>query len=178
MKKWFVVLICSVWILPAFAEKAYKWIDEEGSVQISQTPPPAGAKEIKQIDLPKALLPNTFVASQPKQPAPEKKEEKTSPSNKTPEVDVTKMTPQQIHELNCTNAKRHLDLLKTNEKVVIPDEKDSTKLHLASAEQRDAEIKKAEESVDKFCNAPPPVVQQNPNDKKPEENTDKKTEKK
>jgi len=174
MKKWFVVLICSAWILPVYAEKAYKWIDEEGSVQITQTPPPSGAKEVKQIDLPKALMPNTLMVSPPKQTPPPKKEEKKD-SPKTPDVDVAKMTPQQIHEYNCTNAKRQLDMLKENEKVVIPDKKDGKTLHLASEEQRNAEIKKAEESVDKFCNAPPPIVQpQNPNDKKPEENTEKK----
>jgi hypothetical protein len=180
MNKWLVVLMSSFWMLPVYAEKAYKWVDEEGNVQISQTPPPTGAKDVKQMDLPKALMPNNPPPVS-KATSPEKKEEKSEEKPKQPPVDVTKMTPEQLHEHNCSSAKRQLDMLKSNEKIVIPDKEDSKKLQLASSEQRDAEIKKAEGSVDKFCNAPPPIVSPNtsPQDaeKKPEDDA-KKDEKK
>lgn len=178
MKRCFIVLMSSFWMLPVYAEKAYKWVDVEGNVQISQTPPPTGAKDIKQIDLPKALMPNNPPPVS-KTTSPEKKEEKVETTPKQPPVDVTKMTPEQLHEYNCSSAKRHLDLLKSNEKVVIPDKEDSKKLQLASSEQRDAEIKKAEGMVDKFCNAPPPIASpntspQNANEKKPENGSSEK----
>ncbi len=167
-------------MLPVYAEKAYKWTDAEGNVQITQTPPPAGAKDIKQMDLPKALMPNNPPVVQ-KTTSPEKKEEKIEEKPKQPPVDVSKMTPEQLHEHNCSSAKRHLDMLKTNEKIVIPD-KETNKLQLASSEQREAEIKRAENMVDKFCNAPPPVASpnaspQNSADKKADDASEKKAEK-
>jgi hypothetical protein len=181
MNKWLVILMSSLWILPAQAEKAYKWVDAEGNVQISQTPPPTGAKDVKQMDLPKALMPNNPPPA-PKTTSPEKKEEKSEEKPKQPPVDVTKMTPEQLHEHNCSSAKRHLDMLKSNEKIVIPDKEDSKKLQLASSEQRNAEIKKAEEMADKFCNAPPPIASpnstnaqpQNANEKKPDNGSSEK----
>jgi len=173
MKKWLVVLMSCFWILPVHAEKAYKWVDAEGNVQISQTPPPTGAKDVKQMDLPKALMPNNPPPVS-KATSPEKKEEKSEEKPKQPAVDVTKMTPEQLHEHNCSSAKRHLDMLKSNEKIVIPDKEDSKKLQLASSEQRDAEIKKAEGSVDKFCNAPPPIASPNTSEKKPDNGSSEK----
>lgn len=170
MKTWLVILISSFWIIPVQAEKAYKWVDAEGNVQIGQTPPPTGAKDVKQMDLPKALMP-TNPPPIPKTTSSEKKEEKAEDKPKQPPVDVTKMTPEQLHEYNCSSTKRHLDMLKSNEKLVIPDKEDSKKLQLASSEQRDAEIKKAEEMADKFCNAPLP---KSTNDKKPENGSSEK----
>lgn len=184
MKKWLVLLVSGIWMLPVHAEKAYKWTDADGNVQITQTPPPTGAKDIKQMDLPKALMPTT-PPSLPKTTSSEKKEEKKESLPKQPTVDISKMTPEQLHEHNCSNAKRHLDLLKNTEQVAIP-EKGTNKLQLVSPEQREVEIKKAEASVDKFCNAPPPapIVDSNaqpqnatpPSDKKPEDGTEKKPE--
>ncbi len=176
MKRWFIVLMSCFWILPAYAEKAYKWVDAEGNVQISQTPPPTGAKDVKQMDLPKALMSNNPPPVS-KPATPEKKEEKLEEKSKQPPVDVTKMTSEQLHEHNCSSAKRQLDMLKSNEKIVIPDKEDSKKLQLASSEQRDAEIKKAEGMVDKFCNAPPPIASPQNAEKKPEDDA-KKDEKK
>lgn len=176
MKKLLVILTVWTWIAPVYAEKAYKWTDAEGNVQITQTPPPAGAKDIKQMDLPKALMPTTPPVVH-KTTSPEKKEEKIEEKPKQPPVDISKMTPEQLHEHNCTSAKRQLEMLKTNEKIVIPD-KETNKLHLASSEQREAEIKRAENMVEKFCNAPPPVVSSNtPADKKVDDDPDKKAEK-
>lgn len=179
MKKWLVILISGLWIAAVHAEKAYKWVDAEGNVQITQTPPPTGAKDLKQMDLPKALMPNT--PPQIPQIASEKKEEKIEEKSKQPPVDISKMTPQQLHEHNCSGAKRHLELLKSNEKVAIPDKDNANKLQLISDEQRNAEIKKAEGLVDKFCNAPIPTTPaqpQNPAEKKPDEGGDKKPESK
>lgn len=61
-----ITLMCGIWVSPAYANKVYKWIDADGSVQITQMPPPSGVKEFKHIELPDPKKLNQLEAPAPK----------------------------------------------------------------------------------------------------------------
>jgi glutaredoxin len=51
MKKLTLFLACSVLACAAYAAEMYRWVDQEGKVHYSDSPPPASAKNVQQKDI-------------------------------------------------------------------------------------------------------------------------------
>lgn len=53
MRLWGLLLLCAV-TAAASADQLYKWVDEQGKVHYSQTPPPGAGTKAKLVDVPVA----------------------------------------------------------------------------------------------------------------------------
>lgn len=119
---------------------AYKWVDDKGEVQFSQTPPAAGTsyEVIK-----------TPTSSAPAAAAPEN----TAPSAATPATTspaAAKAEDAAIRAKNCAGARRNLEILKgSDEEVTIKDA--NGLLHTLSADERAARRQDAEKNIKEYC---------------------------
>lgn len=125
----------------AFAATAsaamYKWTDQEGNVQYSQTPPPEGdAIEISPPPAVKAPAPL-------KAPANRLVEDEENAAEKAP------LTPEQqaVYQRNCEAARANLDTYRTATRVQQAD----GQIVDMNDENRQTKIQQAEEQVKKFC---------------------------
>lgn len=122
--------------LPAQAVSLYKWVDENGRVHYSQTPPEASAAESEQMQL---------KDSDPYQSKPDKTadEDKNAPS-------VTNEAAQVVErrKKNCEIAKQNMETFRNSEKIQQPDGNVVT----LSPEMRDAKMKEAQAMINAYCN--------------------------
>ncbi len=123
--------------LPAQAVSLYKWVDENGRVHYSQTPPDTSAAQSEQMQL---------KDSDPYQSKPEgeaAEEDKNAPS-------VTNEAAQVVErrKKNCEIAKQNMETFRNSEKIQQPD---GTVVTL-SPEMRDAKMKEAQAMINAYCN--------------------------
>jgi len=118
MKLWYLLalLLCANSL---YAEELYRWVDEEGNMQYTQTPPPAGIKaEVKEIK----EIPSAAAEGLP-QPKPEQKaDEGAAPESQD---DAEKMMAEK--NANCQKAMQDLQVLESKSEIVTLDSADPGK---------------------------------------------------
>lgn len=135
---------------PAWAEKFYKWVDEEGVTHYSIHAPVNAEAETLKIETPK----------------PAEDEEADSPTSEGPEdetvsedgntSDKAELSPEELAKIrreekaNCDKAQKNLYTLKNRTRIVAPDEESGGKRYL-SDDERAQWIADSKKVVDEFC---------------------------
>lgn len=126
--------------LPVQAVSLYKWVDENGRVHYSQTPPDTKARESEQMQV---------KDSNPYQPTQENEaagnEEKNNAEPRTTD-EAAKIV--ETRKQNCEIAKQNLTTYQNSDRVK---QEDGTVIKL-SEEMRAAKIKEAQALVNAYCN--------------------------
>ena len=133
------------------AAQVYKWVDKDGKVQYSDTPPPASATktEAKKIDTSPAAASTTAEPSKTLQDrAKDFDKRKAEVADKAKKSDTEKQNAD-IKEANCTNARSAMRDLESGRPLVRTSE--SGDREYVSDEARQADIAKARKSVADFC---------------------------
>lgn len=119
--------------LPAQAVSLYKWVDENGRVHYSQTPPETSATQSEQMQL--------------KDRTPYGQQEE--PEDASP-PEITKETAKvvKVRERNCEIAKKNLETYRSSERIQQPD---GTIITL-SEEMRAAKMKEMQAQINAYCN--------------------------
>ncbi len=122
--------------LPAQAVSLYKWVDENGRVHYSQTPPEASAAESERIQVKDR---NPYQSNLEEQRQGD--ETKPSTTNSAADVVITR-------EKNCEIAKQNMETFKNSDRVKQPDGKIIT----LSEEMRESKIKEMQALINAYCN--------------------------
>lgn len=123
----------------------YKWVDEDGNVQYTQTPPPAGieAETIKpppKIDTEKALMD----LKEQEEKAAKLRQDRLDSAKKEEEA----MAELNLQKKNCEMARARL--ASYDQPMVKFVQEDGTRVR-ATEEERQAEIAKSQEMIKEFC---------------------------
>lgn len=137
----------------------YKWVDAEGNVQLTQTPPPAG------VDY------TTVQGNEPPPPAepPEAGKEAAKPDKAAATKEGKQMTEEEAKKAeeeakaakekaaaakreNCRQAQEQMKTLTANAGILIPDKDNPDKLMLMNDEERKKRTEEMQGFVDRFCN--------------------------
>ena len=148
-----VQLFIAVAILLATATVAaqvYKWVDKDGKVQYSDTPPPASATktEAKKIDTSPAAAAVAAPAKSLQDRVKESDKRKADLAEKAKKTEADEKTAE-INATNCTNARSAVRELETGRPLVRTTEA-GTREYL-SDEARQADLTNARKSVADFC---------------------------
>ena len=148
-----VQLFIAVAILLATATVAaqvYKWVDKDGKVQYSDTPPPASATktEAKKIDTSPAAAAVAAPTKSLQDRVKESDKRKADIAEKAKKTDADEKTAE-INATNCTNARSAVRELETGRPMVRTTEA-GTREYL-SDEARQADLANARKSVADFC---------------------------
>lgn len=142
MKTVYLTLLLSVLSLNIHAEM-YQWVDEEGIIQYTQTPPPEGIEatvvesiSIQTIDTPEAA-------------ATPSAEEATAPV----EAETSEQS-QDALTASCQEAQKQLQLLQNGDELMIPDQENPGEYKPLSAEIRQQKINKTQAYIDSYCQQP------------------------
>ncbi|MDY6992277.1 MAG: DUF4124 domain-containing protein [Pseudomonadota bacterium] len=138
MKTVYLTLLLSVLSVNIHAE-IYKWVDEEGFTQYSQTPPPEGieATVVESISVQTVDTPETAAT-----PSAEETTDETSEQSK----DALKAS--------CQEAQKQLQLLQNGDELMIPDQENPGEYKPLSAEIRQQKINKTQAYIDNYCQQP------------------------
>lgn len=128
-------LLCLMPLQGAVAA-AYKWVDDKGETQYTQTPPTATKVEV--IKAP--VSPSSDPAAASAQTG------KTEPAEPG---DAAKAEDAAIRAKNCTMARRNLDTLNNTGEVTVKDA--NGLLHSLTPEERKSRRKEAEKTIKEFC---------------------------
>lgn len=135
---------------PAFA--IYKWVDAEGNVQYTQTPPPSGVKS-NTVNVPPPP-PASVEAKKPAATATDKKAEKTKDGQADPSSeDAEKIAA--VRKANCEKAKSHMQALNVGAPMLIADPQNPEKFVVLSDEMRKQKTAETQAHIDDFCNNKP-----------------------
>ena len=149
-----VQLFIAVAILLATATVAaqvYKWVDKDGKVQYSDTPPPASATktEAKKIDTsPAAASTNAVPEKSLQDRAKDYDKRKAEVAEKAKKSDTEKQNAD-LNVANCNNARSALRDLESGRPLIRTAE--SGDREFVSDEARQADIAKARKSIADFC---------------------------
>lgn len=142
--------------LLAFALSApaaiYKWTDAEGNVHYSEQPPLEQPQQVEELDIPETPAgaetePEAATASATTEDG------EAAAGESAPEEDISKLTPDELKQRNCSRAKAYLKSLQDSAKVSggqVAIEKDG-KLTPLDQSQLQEKIKKAQENVGIYC---------------------------
>jgi len=150
MKYWILMLSLNLASFSLQAEQIYQWVDENGNLQFSQTPPPTGIDaSTREITAPSSGEDENVSSSG----ATENQEKEVSDKVKDT---LEQITPEQLRQYNCEKAKEHLKLLQNQNAAVakLPDNQENNGVKILTPEQRKAEIKAAEGHVKEYCSPP------------------------
>ena len=140
-------LLPLIFLFSSSAFAAYKWVDAEGNVQYTQTPPP-GMNSSKVTTPPPSSIP----APEAKKPAAaEKKADPAAPAANAEEEE--KITA--IRKANCEKAKSHMQALGVGAPMLIPDAQNPEKFVIMSDELRKQKTAETQAHIDNFCNNKP-----------------------
>jgi hypothetical protein len=118
----------------------YRWVDEEGNVVYSQSPPP-GAQQAERLQLPSS-------------PVAEEASETTTPDTETEEAEqpatVEDLDPA-VRQGYCDKAKKNVELLKNTEPGVPFITEDNNVVKFSDAEKAQR-LQQAQEAVEAYCN--------------------------
>lgn len=135
MKALYLTLLLMLLPLSIHAEM-YKWVDEEGIIQYTQTPPPEGTEA-------------TIVESVSIQ---------TIPSAKTPASDAQETAADETSEdskdaltASCQEAEKQLQLLQSEGELMMPDRDNPEQYKPLPPEIRQQKIAKTQEYIDNYC---------------------------
>jgi hypothetical protein len=133
---------------PSFA--AYKWVDAEGNVQYTQTPPP-GVNSSKVTPPPPPSIP----APEAKKPAEKKLDPATAAAPAANAEEDEKNAA--IRKANCEKAKSHMQALGVGAPMLIPDPQNPEKFVVMSEDLRKQKTAETQAHIDNFCNNKPPA---------------------
>jgi len=133
------------------AAQVYKWVDKDGKVQYTDTPPPASATktEAKKLDAAPASAPAAGAAA--KSLADRSKDfdkRKTEDAEKQKKAEVDKKNAD-IAAANCKDAKTNLKTLESGRPLVRTTETGDREV--MSDDARQADLVKARKAADEFC---------------------------
>lgn len=124
--------------LPAQAVSLYKWVDENGRVHYSQTPPEASSAQSEQMQLKDS---NPYQSQQ-------QEEAKAEQNENTPTTTDEAANVVELRKKNCEIAKQNLAAFKNSDRV---QQEDGTVIKL-SDEMRATKVKEAQALVNAYCN--------------------------
>lgn len=133
-----VALLGLAVISPAQAVSLYKWVDENGHVHYSQTPPDKSAAKSEQIQVKDT---NPYQTEQDKAAARKSDENKPTTTDAAAQVVETR-------KKNCEIARQNLQTFQNSDRVQQPD---GTVITL-SEEMRASKIKEAQAMINAYCN--------------------------
>jgi hypothetical protein len=144
MRKSILLLVLAM-VATAASGQAYKWRDSSGRIQYSDTPPPAGAKDVQQLR--KAPAPPTSAAPSAAKSIADQDAEfrKRLVEQKEDEAKQAKAAEEeQIRARNCTQAKGQLAALESGGRMVqLNAQGERTSLDDAGRERAKEEAQKA-----------------------------------
>jgi hypothetical protein len=137
MKQLFLAIILSLSYANVPAEM-YKWVDEEGNVQYTQTPPPSSA-------------PATTVTPSPTNSISggDKEESSTTTSGKEAPAEKSNGNPQTVK--SCEDISKHLQTLTSSQKLMVPDKEETDKFVALPEETRQQQIATAKAHLQANC---------------------------
>ena len=133
------------------AAQVYKWVDKDGKVQYTDTPPPASATktEAKKLDAAPAAAP---AASAPAKSLADRAKDfdkrKTEDAEKQKKAEADKKNAD-ITAANCKDAKLNLKTLESGRPLVRTTETGDREV--MSDDARQADLVKARKATDEFC---------------------------
>jgi hypothetical protein len=148
MKTAYLLPLALLLSAPTFA--AYKWVDAEGNVQYTQTPPP-GMNSSKVTPPPAPSMPTPDA----KKPAAEKK---TDPAAAAPAANTEEDEKvAAVRKANCEKAKSHMQALNVGAPMLLADPQNPEKFVIMSDEVRKQKNAETQAHIDNFCNNKPPA---------------------
>ena len=120
------------------AEQIYQWVDEQGNIQFSQTPP--AHLQAQKLEL---QAPQSIHGSGPK---PTQAKPKTEDKPK-------QMTSEQAQAYNCRVARDNLLTAQKNKEIHVANAEIQEQDTSSVIKAEDAKITAAQQKVDKFCSA-------------------------
>ena len=132
------------------AAQVYKWVDKDGKVQYSDTPPPATATktEARRVDAPPVAASVAAPAKSLQDRAKDYDKRKTDVAEKAKKSE-TDQQKAEIDAANCSDARAALRQLETGRPITRTSETGSREY--LDDEARQAEMTKARKSIEGFC---------------------------
>lgn len=144
-----IVFLYLVLCLPVVAAaEMYRWVDAQGQVHYSDSPPPAGAKAAKTIDVPPPAAPSSSTSAKPKS-WQEKDLEFRQRRAAEAEAQAKKDKEAKEKQQNCETARRNLAKFENATRVVTTNEKGET-VYMDNA-ARAAAAAEARKQIDTWC---------------------------
>jgi CHASE2 domain-containing sensor protein len=128
-------------------QSIYKWTDAEGKLQYSELPPPAG---ITYEVVRKSAKATPGEAALSSQQAKEREELARQEAERKAQAEKTQQAAQDQRAKNCEIAKKNVEVLQGDSQIVKTNAEG--KKVVVDAEQRAAELKKAQKDADYYCN--------------------------
>lgn len=128
-------------------QSIYKWTDVEGKLQYSELPPPAGITYEVVRKSAKATPGESALSSQQ---AREREELARQEAERKEQAEKAQQATQDQRTKNCEIAKKNVEVLQGDSQIVKTNAEG--KKVVVDAEQRTAELKKAQKDADYFCN--------------------------
>jgi hypothetical protein len=155
MRLLLTAFLTSIFLTTGYAGQSYRWVDEEGNVQYSQTPP-KGVEEVRKVELAPpsqssgADTTNEATKDTEKTDQAENPDQTTGDPTQKPANASEEM--QAIKKQNCDNARGELTKLGTaNAQLVVEDKDNPGKFVPLSEEERKQHADKAQAYLDAFC---------------------------
>jgi len=155
----FLALGLSLLLVNVSAAEFYRWIDAEGNLQLTQTPPPPDAQEVISEELPGG--------KKKAAPAPAKKAEEAVEGEAVDaeaasvEDEVVEGDPEeeltaaerlaQQKQANCKLAKDNIDSLNSGKEIGLPDPDKPGSFKPVSVEQRKQALEQAQAYLETYC---------------------------
>jgi hypothetical protein len=133
-----VALLGLAVVSPAQAVSLYKWVDENGHVHYSQTPPDKSATQSEQMQV---------KDTSPYQTEQEKAEARKSEEGKPATTDAAAQVVE-TRKKNCEIARQNLQTFQNSDRIQQPD---GTVITL-SDEMRASKVKEAQAMISAYCN--------------------------
>lgn len=135
----------------AAAAEMYRWVDSQGKVHYSDSPPPAGAKSSKTIDTPPPAAPPAGASAKPKS-WQEKEMDFRQRQSAEAEAQAKKQKEEaqaKEKQQNCENARRNLATFESGARVATTNEKGERVIMDDAA--RASAMAEARKAVETWC---------------------------
>ena len=132
---------------PQAQQSIYKWTDAEGKLQYSELPPPTGITYEVVRKSAKATPGEAALSSQQTR---EREELARQEAERKAQAEKAQQTAQDQRAKNCEIAKKNVEVLQGGSQIVKTNAEG--KKVVVDAEQRAAELKKAQKDADYYCN--------------------------
>ncbi len=140
-------LMLLIWLLPAMA-KTYRWVDDNGVTIYSQTPPPTGNATIIKPPPSPATPPDEIMQNLKRRQAAIDESKKRK--NETGEKGSAEARNVEIKQQNCDTSRKNLAEITRHPRVRM--KMDDGGYKQLSDQERQAEIDKYNQDIEKFCN--------------------------
>lgn len=147
MNRFILFISCILLWTTVHAGKMYTWVDEDGNMQYSQTPPPETVKA-QSADLPS--VPGSKSTA-------DAEKEATNPteSAQPPKDELKNTSKEKLMDASCERAKSQIDVLSTKQQLTTTDENDPGNFKMLTDEMRQQRLTEAQSYFDKYCQNKP-----------------------